>query len=78
MGGLSLSHILIIVLVFLIFFRPRKVADLTKSFGKAIRNFKQSYNEIEVDSKDIKDDLTDETHRQKTSTTQTANKNEKV
>ncbi len=54
--GLSFSHILILILIFLIFFRPRKISDLTKSIGKAVRNFKESYNEIEVEAKDIIDE----------------------
>jgi sec-independent protein translocase protein TatA len=53
--GISLSHILILLIIVLIFFRPRKVTDLGKSMGQAYRNFKQSLNEIEVDPKDIQE-----------------------
>ena len=53
--GISLSHILILLIIVLIFFRPRKVKELGKSMGDAYRNFKQSMNEIEVDPKDIQE-----------------------
>ncbi len=56
MLGLSLAHILILILVFAVFFRGKQLGQLPKSIGKAIRNFKESYNEIEVDAKDISDD----------------------
>ena len=56
MGALSLTHILLLIFIFLLFFGPNKLPDVAKSFGKALRGFKQSLNEIEVDAKDIQDD----------------------
>lgn len=55
MGALSLSHILILALILIVLFGPRKIPDLGKAIGKAIRGFKEGMNEIEVSSKDIKD-----------------------
>ncbi len=55
MGALSLSHILLLAIVALLFFGPRRLPELGKSIGKAIKGFKEGLNEIEVDSKDIKD-----------------------
>lgn len=55
MGQFSLTHILLLIIVFLIFFGPNRLPQLGKSIGKAIRGFKQSMNEIDVDAKDIHD-----------------------
>lgn len=53
--GISLSHILILVIIILIFFRPKKVPALGKSIGQAFKNFKNAMNEIEVESKDLRE-----------------------
>lgn len=57
MGSSSLTHILLLVLLGLIFFGPRRLPGLGSGIGKAIRGFKESMNEIEVDSKDIHDQV---------------------
>lgn len=56
MGGFSLSHWLIIAIIFLLLFGPTKLSQLGKVIAKTIKGFKQGYNEIEVDKKDIHDD----------------------
>lgn len=56
MGQFSLTHILILIVLGLIFFGPNRLPALGKSLGKAIRGFKQGLNEIDVDAKDIQDD----------------------
>lgn len=48
MGALSLTHILIVIIIFIIFFKPKRISDLSKSIGKAIKNYKQAKDEIEV------------------------------
>ncbi|MBX3040793.1 MAG: twin-arginine translocase TatA/TatE family subunit [Bdellovibrionaceae bacterium] len=53
MGEFSLTHILLVAVIFLIFFGPSKLPSLGQSLGKAIRGFKEGLNEIEIDSKDI-------------------------
>lgn len=58
MGEFSLSHILILSLVFLVFFGPSRLPAFGQSIGKAIRNFKNAMNEIDVDKSDIKDNPT--------------------
>lgn len=55
MGQFSITHILIVAVIFLIFFGPSRLPQLGQSLGKALRGFKQSLNEIEVDPKDIQD-----------------------
>jgi sec-independent protein translocase protein TatA len=67
MGEFSLTHILIIALIFLIFFGPSRLPQLGQSLGKAIRGFKQGLSEIDVDAKDIHDNNA-------TNTTQVAQK----
>ena len=55
MGEFSLTHILLVGIIFLIFFGPSRLPQLGQSLGKAIRGFKQGLNEIDVDAKDIED-----------------------
>ena len=59
MGEFSLTHILLVAVIFLIFFGPSRLPQLGQSLGKAIRGFKQGLSEIDVDAKDIT-----ETHTQ--------------
>jgi TatA/E family protein of Tat protein translocase len=53
MGEFSLSHILILGLILLIFFGPSRLPALGQSLGKAIRGFKEGINEINADAKDV-------------------------
>ena len=53
MGGLSLTHILILSVILLVFFGPSRLPALGQSLGKAIRGFKDGLNEIDVEAKDI-------------------------
>lgn len=53
MGEFSLSHILILALILLIFFGPSRLPALGQSIGKAIRGFKQGLNEIDTEAKDV-------------------------
>ncbi|QDK45809.1 twin-arginine translocase TatA/TatE family subunit [Bdellovibrio sp. ZAP7] len=57
MGEFSVTHLLLLGLIFLIFFGPSRLPQLGQSLGKAIRGFKQGLNEIDVDAKDIKDNV---------------------
>jgi sec-independent protein translocase protein TatA len=42
MGDLGFPEILVIVIIVLLLFGPRKLPELGSSFGKAIRGFKRS------------------------------------
>ena len=53
MGEFSLSHILILSLILLVFFGPSRLPQLGQSLGKAIRGFKEGLNEVNADAKDI-------------------------
>lgn len=68
MGEFSLTHLLLLALIFLIFFGPSRLPQLGQSLGKAIRGFKQGLNEIDVDAKDIKDTHQQVSHQQQQTT----------
>lgn len=55
MGQFSITHLLILAVIFLIFFGPSRLPQLGESLGKAIRGFKQGLNEIDAEAKEIKD-----------------------
>ena len=53
MGEFSITHLLLIAAIFLLFFGPSRLPQLGQSLGKAIRGFKQGLSEIEVEAKDV-------------------------
>jgi sec-independent protein translocase protein TatA len=55
MGEFSITHLLLLAVVFLIFFGPSRLPQLGQSLGKAIRGFKTGLSEIDVDVKDVHD-----------------------
>jgi sec-independent protein translocase protein TatA len=55
MGEFSVTHLLLLGLIVLIFFGPSRLPQLGQSLGKAIRGFKSGLNEIDVDAKDVHD-----------------------
>ncbi|UOF01830.1 twin-arginine translocase TatA/TatE family subunit [Bdellovibrio reynosensis] len=67
MGSTSFVHILVLIIIALIFFGPRRLPNLGSSIGKAIRGFKEGLNEIEVDPKDIHDQVTHKSNKDKKS-----------
>lgn len=78
MGEFSLTHLLLLALIFLIFFGPSRLPQLGQSLGKAIRGFKQGLNEIDVDAKDIQDNRQQVSHhaQQQQTTAQTQKQTE--
>ncbi|MGZ3769608.1 MAG: twin-arginine translocase TatA/TatE family subunit [Bdellovibrio sp.] len=71
MGEFSLTHLLLIGIIALIFFGPSRLPQLGQGLGKAIRGFKQGLNEIDVDPKDIHDSHKQVSHSQASTTTTT-------
>lgn len=53
MGTFSLTHILILVALGLLFFGPSRLPALGQSLGKALRGFKEGLNEIDVEAKEV-------------------------
>lgn len=60
MGQFSLVHILLVLVIVLIFFGPKKLPELGKSLGQAIRGFRKAMSSVE----EIKDELTDQKQTQ--------------
>lgn len=56
MGQFSLTHLLLLAVILLLFFGPSKLPQLGQSLGKAIRGFKQGLNEIDAEAKPIEDE----------------------
>lgn len=55
MGEFSITHLLLLGMILLIFFGPSRLPQLGQSLGKAIRGFKSGLSEIDVDAKDVHD-----------------------
>lgn len=72
MGEFSITHLLLIAAIFLLFFGPSRLPQLGQSLGKAIRGFKQGLNEIDVEAKDVPKDTTKATSDQLTHENQPA------
>jgi sec-independent protein translocase protein TatA len=53
MGEFSLTHILLLAVVVLIFFGPSRLPALGQSLGKAIRGFKSGLSEIDAEAKAV-------------------------
>jgi len=53
MGQFSLVHWLILLVIVLLFFGPKKLPDLGKSLGKAIRGFKDALNTEDAEATPI-------------------------
>ncbi|MES3037427.1 MAG: twin-arginine translocase TatA/TatE family subunit [Bdellovibrionota bacterium] len=53
MGQFSITHLLVLAVILLLFFGPSRLPQLGQSIGKAIRGFKQGLNEIDTDAKDV-------------------------
>ena len=52
-GLLQPMHLLVILVIALIFFGPRKIPELGSSLGKAIKGFKKAMSEPEEKSANI-------------------------
>lgn len=55
MGEFSLTHLLLVAVIFLVFFGPSRLPQLGQSLGKAIRGFKEGLNEIDAQAKEVPD-----------------------
>lgn len=50
---MSLSHILILAIIVIVLLRPKRITELFSAFGKAIKNYKDTQNEIVIEAEDI-------------------------
>lgn len=53
MGEFSVSHMIILAVILLVFFGPSRLPQFGQSLGKAIRGFKSGLNEIDADVKEV-------------------------
>ncbi len=53
MGEFSLTHLLVLAIILLVFFGPSRLPQLGKSIGKAFRGFKSGLSEIDAEAKDV-------------------------
>jgi sec-independent protein translocase protein TatA len=57
MGEFSLSHLIIVLVIFLLIFGPSRLGDLGSSLGKGIKGFKKAIHEPdEIDVTHSKDE----------------------
>jgi sec-independent protein translocase protein TatA len=49
MFGLGMGELVLVVLILMIFFGPKKLPQLGKGIGEAIREFKKAGNELKSD-----------------------------
>ncbi|GKU76222.1 twin-arginine translocase TatA/TatE family subunit [Paenibacillus sp. L3-i20] len=54
MGGLGASGVILLVLIALLLFGPKKLPELGRAFGKTLREFKSGAREM-MDDDDYKD-----------------------
>ena len=68
MGGFSITHWIIILVIVLIVLGPRKLPELGKGLGEAIRGFKKGLdgNEIDVTNSNKQDKIKDGEQKTKT------------
>ncbi len=57
MGGLSLMHWIVVLVVFLLLFGAGRLSDLGKGLGEGIRNFKKGLGDDDERTKETKPDL---------------------
>ncbi len=59
-GNIGVSELLIIFLIALLIFGPRRLPELGKSIGKALFEFKKASNEIQKTMSDINKEIEEE------------------
>lgn len=73
MGGLSVMHLLVLLVIVLLIFGPSRLGDLGTSLGQAIRGFKKGLNEdpeIDVTSTAKREQLEAEKQKEQATTSQ--------
>ena len=67
MFGFGIQELLIILAIILLFFGPKKLPELAKSFGKGIKEFKNASKEVRADVEFKDGEVLDETNSDKDS-----------
>lgn len=63
MFGLGMGELALIALIVLFFFGSKKLPELGKGIGEAIREFKKAGNELEKGKEDISKSIAESTKR---------------
>ncbi|MFW6193557.1 MAG: Sec-independent protein translocase subunit TatA/TatB [Gemmatimonadota bacterium] len=56
-GNLGLSELLVLAALILVFFGPRKIPEVARALGGALREFHRGWNEIRRELEDIERDV---------------------
>jgi sec-independent protein translocase protein TatA len=57
--GLSITHIIILLVIVLLIFGPKNLPKLGQSLGEAIKGFKKGLNDNEIDVTSTRDRIRD-------------------
>lgn len=64
-GNLGLSELLVLAVLVLVFFGPRRIPEIARSLGGALREFRRGWNEIRREIEDLERDVSDEDDRRR-------------
>lgn len=53
MGSLSITHLILLLIIVLVFFGPSRLPQLGQSIGQALRGFKKGLNPGEDPARDV-------------------------
>lgn len=56
-SNLGAGEIIVIVLVVLILFGPKRIPDIAKTFGKGMKEFRRAFKDVEDEIKNSVDDI---------------------
>lgn len=62
--GIGLPEIIIVLVIVLVIFGPRKLPDIGKSLGKSITEFKKATSEVNETTKEIKETVENSVKRE--------------
>lgn len=57
MGGMSMGHWIIVLIIVILLFGAKKIPELAKGLGKGIKTFKKEMDSDEVDSDETQADV---------------------
>ncbi len=56
-SNLGAGEIIVIVLVVLLLFGPKKIPDIAQTFGKGMKEFRRAFKDVEDEIKNSVDDI---------------------
>ena len=60
MGRIGMSEVIFVFLVIILLFGAKKLPEIGRAMGRAIKEFKKAGKEIEEEIKDVRENTTDE------------------